>query len=163
MMKTLALSIITVILFTFCTVGTGNAQQNPDKGHASGKGMKGMMAHKDDMMKKLNLSDQQKDKIADLKTSFQKNMVDLRSDLKKNQIDLKSLRSKDNITREDLIASVDKVNKSKNAIALAFANHIFDVYQVLTPEQQKTWKENAKGKNFHGKRGHFGFDSEDRF
>jgi Spy/CpxP family protein refolding chaperone len=163
MMKTLALSIMAILVFTFCSVGTSNAQQGPDKGHASGKGMKGMIAHKDEMMKKLNLTDQQKDKIADLRTSFQKNMVDLRSDLKKNQIDLKSLRSKDSMTREDLITAVEKISKSKDAVALALANHLFDVYQVLTPEQQKTWKENAKGRHFSGKRGHFGFDDGDRF
>jgi Spy/CpxP family protein refolding chaperone len=160
-MKTLVVSIISVMLLTFCTVGISNAQQKgPEKGHEPGKGM---VQHKNEMTKKLNLTDQQKTKIKELKTAFQKNMVDLRADLKKNKIDLEALKSKDNLNRDEVIAVVGKVNGSKDAISLAVANHLFDVYQVFTPEQQKIWKENAHGMHRWGGRGHegFGFGRDD--
>ena len=171
-MKTLVMSIITAVLLTFCTVGISNAQQKePEKGHEAGKMMKDMKQHKDEMIKKLKLTDAQKDKIKDLRTAFQKNMVDLRSDLKKNKIDLMALKSKDNLNRDDIIAAVDKVNKSRDAISLAVANHLFDVYTVFTPEQQKIVKENMHGMGMHrwgkrgrmGGRGNMGFDGGGNF
>jgi len=160
-MKTLIVSVLTVLLLTFCTAGITDAQdKTPDNARTPGKMMKGMMHHRDEMVKKLKLTKEQKDKIADLRTSFQKSMIDMRADLKKNEIDLKSLRAKDNVTREDIISAVEKVNKSKNAISLALANHLFDMYTVLTPEQQKIFKENFHGMDRHerGRKGHMGFD-----
>jgi Spy/CpxP family protein refolding chaperone len=160
-MKTLIVSILTVLLLTFCTAGITDAQDKAaDDGHSHGKMMQGMMHHKAEMLKKLKLTKEQKDKIADLRTSFQKSMIDMRADLKKNEIDLKSFRSKDNVTREDIISGVEKVNKSKNAISLAFANHLFDMYTVLTPDQQKIFKENFHGMDRHegGRKGRMGFD-----
>ena len=168
-MKTWIVSILSIIVLTFCTVGISSAQQKEsEKGHDSGKGM---MHHRGEMINKLKLTNEQKDKFKDLRTAFQKNMVDLRADLKKNKIDLKALKSKDNLNRDDVIAAVDKVNKSRDAISLAVANHLFDMYQVLTPEQQKIWKENEHGMGMHrwgnrgrmGGRGHMGFDDGDNF
>lgn len=164
-MKVLIVSILTILFITFCTPGVTDAQQKAtDQGHTPGKMMKAMKEHREDMLKKLNLTKEQKDKIADLRTSFQKSMVDMHSDLKKNEIDLRSLRSKDNVTREDITSAVEKVNKSRDAISLAEANHLFDMYSVLTPEQQKIFKENFHGMGMHrwGRRGHMhGFDGGD--
>jgi Spy/CpxP family protein refolding chaperone len=153
-MKTLVISIISVMLLTLCTAGISNAQQ---KGHEPGKDMKGMMQHKNEMVKKLNLTDQQKAKIKELRTAFQKNMIDLRADLQKSKIDLKALKSKDNLNRDEVIAAVGKVNSSRDAVSLAVANHLLDVYQVFTPEQQKIWKESAHSRHMWGRRGHMGF------
>jgi Spy/CpxP family protein refolding chaperone len=166
-MKTLFVSMLSVILLTFCLVGVNSAQQKgPEKLNEGGRGMRGMMQHRNEMIKKLNLTDEQKDKIKDLRTTFQKNMVDLRSDLEKSRIDLKVMRSKDNLNRDDVIAAVDKMNKSRDAISLAVANHLFDIYKVLTPEQQKILKENTHGMGMPrwgnrgriGGRNHMGFE-----
>ncbi len=101
----------------------------------------GMMMRKMDLMKKLNLTDQQKAKIADLRIGFQKQMIDLRADLQKSRLDLKALRLKDNLSRAEVTAAVEKVNKNRDAITLAVANHMMDVYQILTPDQQKIARE----------------------
>ena len=101
----------------------------------------GMMFQKMNLMKKLNLTDQQKKKIADLRIGFQKQMIDLRADLQKSKLDLKELRLKDALSRADVTAAVEKINKNRDAISLAVANHMMDVYQILTPEQQKTARE----------------------
>jgi Spy/CpxP family protein refolding chaperone len=157
-MKTLIVAFLSAVLFTFCSTGISNAQQkDSEKGQKTGKEMNGMMQHRNDFIKKLKLTDAQKEKIKDLRTAFQKNIIDLRADLKKNQIDLKALKSKDNLTRDEITAAVGKVNSSRDAISLAVANHLFDLYQVLTPEQQKIWKENAYRMHMWGGRGHGGF------
>ncbi|MGA7722820.1 MAG: Spy/CpxP family protein refolding chaperone [Ignavibacteriaceae bacterium] len=157
-MKRLIVWFLCVILLTLCSAGIGNAQDN-ESGYRqkSGKEMKGMMEHKDNIIEKLKLTDQQKAKIKDLRTAFQKNMVDLRADLKKNKIDLMALISKDKLNRDEVTAAVGKVNSSRDAISLAVANHLFDVYEVFTPEQQKIWKENVRGNRGWRMGGHEGF------
>ena len=132
--------LVVIFVLTFFAAYLVNAQQMPMKNKRPAGGM---MMHRMEMMKKLNLTDQQKDKIADLRISFQKNMVDLRADLKKNRLDLQDLKVKGDLNRDAVIAAVEKINKSRDAISLAVANHLLDVYQVLTPEQQKTWKQEA--------------------
>ncbi len=129
-----------IIIAAFLTTSLVNAQPMQMSGKHP---VKGMMMHHMELMKKLNLTDQQKEKISDLKISFQKKMVDLRADLKKDKLDLQGLKAKGDLNRDDVIASVEKINKSRDAISLAVANHLLDVYQVLTPEQQKIWKEQA--------------------
>ncbi len=101
----------------------------------------GMMFQKMNIMKKLNLTAQQKEKIAELKIGFQKQMIDLKADLQKSRLELKALRLKNDLTRAEVTSAVEKVNKNRDAISLAVANHMMDVYQILTPEQQKTARE----------------------
>ena len=115
--------------------------------------MRMMGAHRADMLKKLNLTDQQKQKIADLKITFQKKMVDLKADLQKSKLDLKELKIKGDFNRNDVIAAVEQINKNKNAISIAVANHMLDVYEILTPEQQKIWQENSPMMNARMHRG----------
>ncbi len=111
----------------------------------------GMMFQRQNLMKKLNLTDQQKAKIADLRVDFQKKMIDLKADLQKSRLDLKSLKMKDNLDRSDVTAAVERINKNTDAISLAVANHLMDVYQILTPEQQKIARQDL---SFIGQRRH---------
>ena len=142
-MKKSIVSIILVFSITILFTGLSYSQQmnrqNNDRPMRQRMGMMG----KFNLMKKLNLNDQQKQKFADMKITFEKKMVDLRADLKKNRLDLRALRVNSNFNRNDVIAAVEKVNKSRNAISIAVANHMLDMYEVLTPDQQKIWKENA--------------------
>lgn len=140
------------VLFIVITMSFVNAQQDdrqkgPDPKGDMYKGKKGMeMKHNMDrhIKDKLKLTDQQVSKIKDLRTEQMKKMIDLKADLKKSMIDLKEIRMKDNFTRQDIIAGVEKMNKIKNDMALAVANHRMDVWEILTPEQKKIAKDNPK-------------------
>ena len=142
-MKKSILALAILFIFSSALFITSNAQQGMKKGNMNKmRSQKGQMFH-ERMMKKLNLTDKQKEKIETLKIDHQKRMVDLQANLKKDALDLKELRVRGNITRSTLISAVKKMNESKNAIALEKANHMFDVYETLTPEQQKIWRANA--------------------
>ncbi len=158
-MKRLVISVI--VVFTITILGSGLLFSQPVVQNSNRQGSRFERMHNDmgmyraEMLKKLNLTEGQKEKIASLKIDFQKKMVDLRADLQKNKLDLKDLRVKGNFNRNDVISSVENINKSKNAIALAVANHLLDVYEVLTPEQQKIWQENSpimNGRMHRGKK-----------
>ncbi|PJA97982.1 MAG: hypothetical protein CO128_09710 [Ignavibacteriales bacterium CG_4_9_14_3_um_filter_30_11] len=138
-MKTKIIPVILISMLAMIFAININAQ--PPKGDKDKKTP--MMMGK--IFDKLNLTDVQKDKIAKLKTDFQKKMIDLKSNLQKDMVDLKALRNKDDVTRGEVIASVEKVNKVKNEIALALANHLMDVREILTPEQRKMVKDHFPG------------------
>lgn len=130
-----------MFVFMFAAIFAVNIYAQAPKG---GKDKKAPMM-RERIFEKLNLTDAQKDQISKLKTDFQKKMIDMKSNLQKDMVDLKALRSKDDVTRNEVIASVEKVNKAKNEIALALANHLMDVREILTPEQRKIAKDFLPG------------------
>jgi Spy/CpxP family protein refolding chaperone len=104
------------------------------------------------MLDKLKLTDEQKAKIEDARLSHQKQMVDLKANLEKKLLALKELRVKGNLNRNDVIAAVKDINQARNDIAIARANNMMDMYEILTPEQRKIWKDNMG--SFNRFRGH---------
>lgn len=94
----------------------------------------------------LNLTDQQKEQIEDLRTDHQKRMIDLRANVQKNQADLRSLERKGNYSRNDYLAAIDKVTKAKNELARERAVHRMDVYEKLNDDQKKIFNERPMGK-----------------
>jgi len=108
-----------------------------------------------DMQDKLNLTDQQKDKIGTLRTEHQKKMIDLKASLEKNKIDLREMEMKNSYNRNDYLAAVEKISQTKGQIGKEMANHRMDVYEQLNPDQKKIFNERPfgkrDGKGFRGK------------
>ncbi len=104
------------------------------------------------MLNKLNLTDEQKTKIEDARLNHQKQMIDLKANLEKKLLALKELRVKGNLDRNDVVTAVKDINQAKNDIAIARANNMMDIYDILTLEQRKIWKDNMHF--FNGARGH---------
>ena len=132
-MKNLIYALSIIILFSFISSGDAFAQQ---------KQKANRMHFRENMIEKMNLSEEQKDKIAELRSKNQKEMIDLRAELQKKMIDKRELRRNTDLTRAQLISAVKEVNGIKDQIAVARANHQMDVYELLTPEQKKIWQEN---------------------
>ncbi len=132
-------SLIIAALFAFTLVGTSFAQGEMMHGH------RGQM---NQLIKKLDLTQQQKDQMSDLKFKHQKEMIDLRAQLEKNLLDLKQVKSKDNFTHDELIDAVKKVNEDRNNIALSRADFLYNIYSQLTPQQKKIWKEAQNKRDF---------------
>ena len=89
------------------------------------------------MLDKLNLTDDQKEKIEGLRLKNQEEMIDLRAAVQKKELALKELQYKGNYSRSDYINLVKDISASKNKIAEARANHRMDVYELLTDQQKK--------------------------
>jgi Spy/CpxP family protein refolding chaperone len=139
--------ILAVLLLVIASTIAGAQPKGNDKGH----GPEGPMGHMKQIREKLHLTDQQVSKIEALRSDQMKKMVDLKGNLKKTMIDLKAIKDKDNFSRNDVLAQVDKINKAKDEIAMAKANHLMDLWEILTPEQQKIAKENPQW--FNGPKG----------
>lgn len=137
---------ILAVIFTLTLLsGTAFSQKNENNMR--------MEFHKN-IFEKLNLTDQQKDKMSELRFSHKKQMIDLKAALEKSRLALQELRSKDNFTRSEVLAAVKKINQAKNDIAIAEANNKMDMYEILTPEQQKIWKKNIFNTRMHHRERH---------
>ncbi len=91
------------------------------------------------MLEKLNLTDEQKEAVEKLRLKHQSEMIDLKADLQKKKLALKELTNNGNYSRDDYINAVKAINAAKNNIATSMANQRMDVYDLLTPEQKKTF------------------------
>jgi len=148
-MKTTLIAFVSLVLFS--TLFTGDTAAQPKKLMRMDR--ERIMDH-DRIMDKLNLTDEQQEKIEALRLHHQKEMIDLKADLEKKEIDLEEIKNKDNFTRSEIIAAVENINKIKNEIALKAANHRMDIYEQLTDEQKEIWKE---------KKHHFGMEHKRMF
>jgi Spy/CpxP family protein refolding chaperone len=103
----------------------------------------GMMA----AMEELQLTDQQMDKLADLRFEHQKAMISKRAELKEAELELKQLMSKATVDKKAAMASQDKISAAKAEIARMRLQHRLQMRDVLTKDQLQTW---LKMQRMHG-------------
>jgi Spy/CpxP family protein refolding chaperone len=159
-MKTPILTLSLIFLFSMMNFSDGYSQQRERKLYKF---------KQDRVIDKLNLSDEQSNKISDLRTKHQKIMVDLKANLQKIKIDMRELRKSSDLNRSKLTAVTEKINDIRNKMAIERANHQMDIYELLDADQKKIWQEHeplrlrGEGKSFRGegkfKGGGFGYRS----
>lgn len=93
------------------------------------------------MLKKLNLTEEQQNKIDQLRIEHQKAMIDLRADMQKKRLAMKELMQNGNYTRADFLKAVGNINASRDKIATARANNRMDVYELLNDQQKKIFND----------------------
>ncbi len=87
----------------------------------------------------LNLTDEQKSKMADLRLAFQKEILPLRTELQGKMSEIRLLKTEDqpNINKIDNL--IEQAEKIRTKIQKSQARHQIEVRKILTPEQQKLW------------------------
>ncbi len=88
---------------------------------------------------KLNLSDEQKSAIEDLRLKHQRAMIPLKSEMEQKEIEMKELRLKGNYTRADFISKVKEINDIKSKMEISRAENQMDIYELLNDEQKAAW------------------------
>jgi len=88
---------------------------------------------------RLNLTDEQQEKVEVLKLAHQKQMIDLKANVEKKEVEMAELKNKGNYTREEFLSKTNEIISARNEIALSLANHQMDVYQLLDDNQKKEW------------------------
>ena len=93
----------------------------------------------------LNLTDDQKAKMSDLKLALQKKLLPLKSDLQGKVTDLQLLKTENspNLNRIDKL--IDDIGKLRIKIQKEQVRHQLEVRKILTPEQRKRWDYRALG------------------
>jgi Spy/CpxP family protein refolding chaperone len=88
-------------------------------------------------MGKLDLSEAQREKLADLRERTMKQNIQTGADLRIAQMDLHKLMRAETPDARAIEAQIDKVSGLRAAIQKARAAALLDARSVLTPEQQK--------------------------
>ena len=97
------------------------------------------------MREKLNLTDEQLNKIENLRLSHQEMMIKLRTDLELKELEMRKIKSSDKMSRGEVIRITKEINAIKDEMALVRANHQMDVYDNLDENQRKIWADRSDG------------------
>jgi len=90
------------------------------------------------MMERLNLTDKQKAEAAKLRTELEKSMVGIQAKIKLARIDLRTLATAEAPERSAVEGKLREISDLQFQQKKLVADHAFDFYALLTPEQQKT-------------------------
>jgi len=135
-------------VFIIGIIGSVAFVKHADAQRAKRRGMRGGMAA-------LELTDEQKEKMSDLRSAHQKAMIDLRAAHAKARIDLGAIRNEDNPSASDIQAKVDAVTAAQGKIMAREIQHNIDVKNLLTAEQKEKLGEMRRGgrEGFRGRGG----------
>jgi Spy/CpxP family protein refolding chaperone len=138
----------------------------PGMGHGPGAGMgpgmhrgPGMGAGRPgaaELHKKLNLTDDQKAKLADIHDRTQRAAIPLRADLRIARLDLGKLMRADKPDSRAIDAQIDRIASLRGSMQKGHVAGMLEARGVLTPAQQKLLREERggmMGRGLHGGRG----------
>ena len=94
-----------------------------------------------EMKVRLNLTDEQENKIESLRLSHEEGMIKLRADLELKELEMRKIRSSDKLSRSEMLRITKEISAIKDEMALARVNHQMDVYDNLDANQRKIWME----------------------
>src|SRR5262245_61986968 len=118
--------------------------------HWSMQGSEGTHRHDggyDRGLSQLDLSQSQKDQIAKIRESHQKDMIDARADLQKAELEFRKLMRADDPDKGAINRQIDRMASIRADMMKTRVDQRLDVRDVLTPEQR------AKLRGGHGERG----------
>lgn len=89
----------------------------------------------------LNLSDDQKKKIESIYDKQRRDGIKMRADLEVAQLDLGKLMRADAPDRAAINSQIDRMSNLRSQLRKAQVGAMLDMRAVLTPEQQKKWRD----------------------
>ncbi|MFH1282165.1 MAG: periplasmic heavy metal sensor [bacterium] len=102
---------------------------------------------KAELIKELNLTEEQQEKMGKLREGQKKEGEELREKLQAKMKELKTELDKPESTKSSIEPIVSEIKALKNSIFDQRMNHLFDVKEILTPEQfKKLNKKHEAGK-----------------
>ncbi len=92
------------------------------------------------MAERLNLTDSQKKDVEKLNTDFAKQRVDQQAKVKTARIDLRALLKSDSPSKDAIEKKIGEIADLQAQNKVLGVEHWFAVNKLLTPDQQKIWK-----------------------
>jgi Spy/CpxP family protein refolding chaperone len=120
--------------------------ERPDEPAMPGK--MGMMADIPDM------TPEQMDKMDAMRVAQMKTVLPIRTDIQVAEIELDALWRADKLDAKKIIAKVSEIGNLRQKLELAMVNHRIDMYNLMTPDQQKAMRKMhmSRGRGMmHGK------------
>lgn len=98
-----------------------------------------VMAYGKGLNEKMDLSEDQIEKINKIKSDFKKQMVDLEANHKKATIDLKNVMKDPKASNDKLMAAFDKVHESQNNIESNHIEMMLQIREILDDKQKENF------------------------
>ncbi|MDZ7331292.1 MAG: Spy/CpxP family protein refolding chaperone [candidate division KSB1 bacterium] len=95
--------------------------------------------HHQPWMSSLNLTDEQKNKVAELRLAFQKELLPLRTELQSKAAELQLLETEATPNLNQIDRLIDQIEQIRTKIHKARVRHQMAIRNILSPEQQKVW------------------------
>jgi Spy/CpxP family protein refolding chaperone len=126
------------VSLSFAQPGPG---PGPGAGSGGGSGARGM---RQEMKAKLNLTEQQETQMQTLRFDLEKKQTTLQSKIKLLRIDMKELLAGENPEKNAITKKMKEVSDLELQEKVNVLDHMFAVKAILTPEQQKIWKQQMR-------------------
>jgi len=120
--------------------GAAHAQgEEPGAGHGRGWGGpgRGLRAHRMEMMRDLDLTREQRDKLAELRERRQRAAIRGRADLETAGLGLRKLLRAENPDRAAIGRQIDRIAMMRAEMQKGRVNAMLDMRAVLTPDQRE--------------------------
>ncbi|MBR9977694.1 MAG: Spy/CpxP family protein refolding chaperone [Bacteroidetes bacterium] len=91
--------------------------------------------------KELNLTETQKSTLNTIRIESKKEMIDLRGEARKKQLDLREMRDSEHADRSTVERVVREIADLRVRQVMLLHDADVRINEVLTPEQQKKWRE----------------------
>lgn len=105
--------------------------------------------NREDMMDRLQLTDEQEMKMGKLRIDFQKKEAELQSKIRIARLDLQEIFMAEKPDRAAIEKSLKTISELQYQKKLAHIDHLFAVREILTPEQRKIWKTDMMESKHH--------------
>ena len=138
MVLALALSLGMVLLAPGGTARAQGPAGGPPDGMGRPEGMEhgmGMRRHRMEIMRELDLSKEQRDKIADLREKQERGAIRMRADLQTARLDMRRMMRADKADRMAINRQIDRIAQLCAEMAKARVGTMLDIRGLLTPEQ----------------------------
>jgi len=87
------------------------------------------------IVKKLNLTPEQIDKIDSIFMNYKRGLIDLKAQMEKNLLDFQDMIDQPEINRDAVLQKLDEISSIRAKIVKATVLMGLDIREVLTPEQ----------------------------
>lgn len=134
--KTMKTTGIVAMLLAASTLAFGQPQERQRMGDQ-------MKQRHERLVGALHLTDQQESQIKKLHLELERKQTQVRSKIQLARLDMKEIYLSDKIDRSALEKSLKQVSDLQYQQKLNFVDFWFSVNSMLTPEQQKTWKQHV--------------------
>lgn len=101
-------------------------------------------------IEQLNLTDEQKEQIGELRTEWQKEQIQLNADLRVARLDLKNLFADPEASDSQIRSMMESVSDQQINLRLKQRSHRMAVRNILTPDQQKIWDDLRENRRLRG-------------
>jgi Spy/CpxP family protein refolding chaperone len=133
-----------VLIAALSTVAYAQPAPGPGRDRAPHVGQ-GFHGGPGGVMAKLNLTEDQQAQVEKLRLDLQKKQVALRSKVDIARLEIKEMFNAPSPDRSAIEKKMKEVSDLQFQQKLNGLDHLFAVKTILTPEQQKLWKEHMKG------------------